>query len=115
MNASINTGNANRFGFILGKSETSGEEYRVYYDFNSREWVVDAENSSTSSLVRRDVRRGEFDLQPGTTVDIRVYVDGSVLEVFIDDKYHFTGRFFPESPDATGVDLLLKEVLQMQM
>ncbi|MGY5848095.1 GH32 C-terminal domain-containing protein [Salegentibacter sp. HM20] len=108
MNASINTGNASRFGFILGKSETSGEEYRVYYDFNTREWVVDAENSSTSNLVRRDVRRGDFDLQSGSNIDIRVYVDGSVLEVFIDDKYHFTGRFFPESPDATGVDLFVE-------
>ncbi|WP_197051685.1 GH32 C-terminal domain-containing protein [Salegentibacter sp. Hel_I_6] len=108
MQTSINTGNANRFGFILGESETSGEKYKVYYDFNSQEWVVDASDSSTSDLVRRDVRRGAFNLSPGATVDIRVFVDGSVLEVFIDGESHFTGRFFPESADADGVDLFVE-------
>lgn len=108
MQASINTGNANKFGFILGKSETSGENYKVYYDFNSQEWVIDASESSTSGLVRRDVRRGSFNLNQGATIDVRVFVDGSVLEVFIDGKSHFTGRFFPESANANGVDLFVE-------
>ncbi|MFD2835019.1 GH32 C-terminal domain-containing protein [Gramella sp. AN32] len=108
MLATINTGTAGRFGFVLGESGTSGEEYRVYYDFGSQEWVVDASGSSTSDLVRRDVRRGSFSLTQGETVDLRIFVDGSVLEVFINGKSHFTGRFFPESDDANGVDLFVE-------
>lgn len=105
MEASINTGTSERFGFVLGQSETSGEEYRVYYDFGSQEWIVDASESSTSGLVRRDIRKGYFNINQGDIVDLRVFVDGSVLEVFINGKSHFTGRFFPESDDANGVDL----------
>ncbi|WP_282017659.1 GH32 C-terminal domain-containing protein [Salegentibacter mishustinae] len=105
METTINTGTADRFGFVLGQSETSGEEYRVYYDFGVQEWVVDASDSSTSDLVRRDVRRGEFNISRGDTVDLRIFVDGSVLEVFINGESHFTGRFFPQSNDANGVDL----------
>ena len=108
MNTTINTGTAERFGFIIGKSETSGENYKVYYDFITQEWVVDASESSTSDLVRRDIRRGSYSLSQGSTVDVRVYVDGSVLEVFINGESHFTGRFFPESADANGVDLFVE-------
>ncbi|MGM0932852.1 MAG: GH32 C-terminal domain-containing protein [Bacteroidota bacterium] len=108
MNATFDTGTASKFGFVLGKSETSGEEYRVYYDFTTQEWVVDASESSTSDLVRRDVRRGAFNLSQGSTVEVQVFVDGSVLEVFIDGESHFTGRFFPESTDANGVDLFVE-------
>ncbi|WP_040506631.1 GH32 C-terminal domain-containing protein [Gillisia limnaea] len=108
MLTSFNTGSADRFGFVLGQSETSGEEYRVYYNFGTQEWVVDASNSSTSDLVRRDVRRGSFSLTQGENVDLRVFVDGSVLEVFINGQSHFTGRFFPESGDANGVDLFVE-------
>ena len=105
METTFNTGTSTRFGFVFGQSETSGEEYRVYYDFGTQEWVVDASDSSTSELVRRDVRRGDFNINQGETIDLRVFVDGSVLEVFINGESHFTGRFFPVSDDANGVDL----------
>lgn len=108
MDATINTGDVNQVGFIFGKSSDGQEEYKVYYDMSSQEWVVDASKSSLSTEVRRDVRKGNYTIAPGSSVQVKIFIDGSVLEVFIDDKAHFTGRFFPTLPSATGVDLFAK-------
>lgn len=105
MNATINTGNANQVGFILGKSPDGQEEYKIYYDFSKQQWIVDASKSSLSTLVRKDVRTGNYAITQGAAINVRVFVDGSVLEVFIDDKAHFSGRFFPTLTNATGVDM----------
>lgn len=105
MEATINTGTADQVGFILGKTPGNEEYYRVYYDMSAQEWVVDASNSSLSTQVRNDIRTGSYAITPGSTIDVRVFVDGSVLEVFVDNKSHFTGRFFPTFANATGVDV----------
>lgn len=108
IDATINTGSANKVGFILGKSPDGQEEYKVYYDFSAQQWVVDASKSSLSQLVRKDVRKGDYAINQGDVINVRVFVDGSVLEVFIDDKAHFTGRFFPTLANATGIDMFVK-------
>jgi sucrose-6-phosphate hydrolase SacC (GH32 family) len=107
MQATINTGSADQIGFIFGKSPDGEEEYRVYYDMNEQEWVVDSSESSLSTEVRKDVRTGPYSIDPGSTVDLRIYIDGSVLEVFVNGRDHFTGRFFPTLADANGVDLFV--------
>lgn len=108
MEASINIGDATEVGVLLGKSPSGDEEYRVYYNVSTQQWVVDASKSSLSDLVRKDIRKGNYNINPNTTINLRIYVDGSVLEVFIDDKAHFTGRFFPTQNNANNVDLFVK-------
>lgn len=105
MEATIDTGTASQVGFIFGKSSDGQEEYRVYYDMNTQEWVVDASNSSLSTQVRNDVRTGSYAITSGSTINVRIFIDGSVLEVFVNNESHFTGRFFPTQADATGVDV----------
>ena len=108
ISTTINTGTASQIGFILGKSPGGEEEYKVFYDMTTQEWVVDASNSSLDTRVRRDIRKGGYSITPGSTVGVRIFIDGSVLEVFVDDKAHFTGRFFPTFTNASGVDLFVK-------
>lgn len=108
LTATIHTGDADQVGFILGKSPDYQEAYKVYYDFSKQHWVVDASGSSLSNLVRRDIRTGNYAITRGATINVRVFVDGSVLEVFVDEKAHFTGRFFSTRADATGVDMFVK-------
>lgn len=105
MEATINTGDANEIGFLFGKTPNNEEFYKVYYDMINQEWVLDASMSSLSPLVRRDIRKGSYAITPESTINVRIFVDGSVLEVFIDNKSHFTGRFFPTLSNAQGVDV----------
>ncbi len=105
MEATVNVGTASKVGFIFGKSANGQELYKVYYDVAAKQWVVDASQSSLSNLVRKDVRKGNYNISSNGTFNVRIYVDGSVLEVFVDGKSHFTGRFFPTLSDAKGVDM----------
>lgn len=104
MEATVDVGNASKVGFIFGKSANGQEQYKVYYDAVAKQWVVDASQSSNSTQVRKDIRKGNYNISNGK-FNVRIYIDGSVLEVFVDGKSHFTGRFFPTLPDAKGVDM----------
>jgi sucrose-6-phosphate hydrolase SacC (GH32 family) len=99
---------ADQVGFIVGSSGNGQEEYRVFYDYSDQEWVVDASNSSLNTQVRKDIRRDTYNQNQGDDLNLRVFVDGSVLEVFVNGESHFTGRFFPTLDTATGVDLFVK-------
>ena len=108
MEATVNVGNASKVGFVFGKSTNGQELYKVYYDTITKQWVVDGSQSSLSNLVRKDIRKGNYDINSNGTFDVRIYVDGSVLEVFVDGKSHFTGRFFPTLSDSKGVDMFVE-------
>lgn len=108
MEATVNVGNASKVGFVFGKSTNGQELYKVYYDTITKQWVVDGSQSSLSNLVRKDIRKGNYNINSNGTFDVRIYVDGSVLEVFVDGKSHFTGRFFPTLSDSKGVDMFVE-------
>jgi sucrose-6-phosphate hydrolase SacC (GH32 family) len=105
VNARIDINNANEFGIIIGKTPNSEEFVKIGYNKNSNEWFIDTTKSSQSNLVRRDIRKGSVNLENTQIFDLRIFVDGSVIEVFINDKYHFTGRFFPTFKNADGIDI----------
>lgn len=107
MDATIQLGNRGQVGIILGKSPNNEEFYSIYYDMNNQEWVVDASKASLNNQARNDIRKGSYTINPGNTIHLRVFVDGSVVEVFVDDKVHFTGRFYPTLPASTGVDMFI--------
>jgi beta-fructofuranosidase len=47
-----------------------------------------------------------FTLAPGETADLRVFVDKSIVEVFVNDRQCLTERVYPTRPDAQGVSLI---------
>lgn len=106
MDVTITLNGADRVGFIFGKSTDGKEEYKVYYDVTTQKWMIDATKSSLDSNAEGslDLREGES-YTAASTIDATIYVDGSVLEVFVDGKAHFTGRFYPTLDDANGVEL----------
>jgi beta-fructofuranosidase len=38
-------------------------------------------------------------------LDLRVFVDGSVIEVFANERHCLTSRVYPTDEDATGITL----------
>lgn len=106
--ANINTGTASKVGFILGRSEDGKEQLKLYYDVSTQEWVIDASESSLAEGARKDVRRGAYPISAGESFDVRIFVDGSVLEVFVNGQDHFTGRFFPTLPSADGIEMFVE-------
>ena len=103
--AEINPGNSKKFGFIVGKNKDGSELTRIYYDFKKQEMIVDDTRSSKRAHIPLNVRSGKFNIDPKQKLEMHVFVDGSVVEVFINNKDAFTTRIFPLNKESTVVEL----------
>lgn len=103
--ATLHPGTASKVGFILGKNDNTTEYTKIYYDYTGGSFVVDRTKASTNPNTPRDLQAEFFPLPQGQPVDWHIYIDGSVVEVFIDNKWAFATRIFPESYNSNIMDL----------
>ncbi|MCF8302023.1 MAG: GH32 C-terminal domain-containing protein [Bacteroidales bacterium] len=103
--AIIDPGDAGKVGIILGKSPNEEELTKIYYDFTFDSFVVDLNQASTNPNVPAGTKTGEYELPQDKPFEMRVFIDGSVVEVFINEESAFTTRIFPELENSTGIDL----------
>jgi hypothetical protein len=103
--ATINPGTAKQVGFILDKNAGNTEYTRIYYDYQNFNFVVDHSKSSTNPNTPKDIQSEFFYLTPGQPVDWDIFIDGSVIDVFINNKWAFATRAFPVNSSSNIVDL----------
>lgn len=103
----ITSSNASaKTGFHLLKDGTSYAS--VYFSANS----VSIDLGNLNRLKNDDgifngLYTGSFSnerMQPGSTVKLHVYLDGSILDVFVNDRYAFSTRVYPTDANAVGVE-----------
>lgn len=56
----------------------------------------------------KNVFEAPLDLKPGEPLQLRIFLDGPMLEVFANDRQCLTQQVFPESKEALGVTLAAK-------
>lgn len=93
------------FGLLVGKNPDGSELTRIYYDVKNQKIVVDSKRSTTREFIPTDIRTASFKIDPNTEVNLHVFIDGSVIEVFINNEDAFTTRIFPEKESSTTVEL----------
>ena len=86
------------------------EETRIYYDAVNKRLGVDRQRST---LVQddgniADVQEGAFQLSPGESLHLRIFVDCSVIEVYANDYACITSRVYPSRSDSTGVQVFAR-------
>ena len=86
--------------FELGLFESPTRLERTVVRYDGEHVVVDREHSSRTHDVDREPRSMPVD---GDALSLRVFVDGSVLELFADDNRCLTTRVYPTRSDADGV------------
>lgn len=96
---------ANRFGFVLHKNPDNSEYTRIYYDKDSQEIVVDQRHSSTKKGIPLRVKKDALVLDKGEPVTFHVFVDGSVVEIFINNRHAFTTRIFPSKASSNQAEI----------
>ena len=113
---------AEEFGLKVCCSPNGEEQTLVRFNLNPwsanrapqeirplRELILDANRSSISSEVsNRESQRCTFDLPYGEPIELRVFVDRSVVEVFVNDRYYLAKRIYPARPDSLGVQLFAR-------
>jgi len=108
--ASIIRNDAGKVGMYVGKSPDGREYTEIVYDFDEQQFKVDRTHSSMNPNMHDDVKTGRYPLQGRTdTLDLHVFIDGSVVEVFVGDGAAFTTRMFPEEPSASLTEFFARE------
>lgn len=105
INVDITPADAKQFGVLLGKDAEGNEVTRIYFDVHKHQLVVDQTQSSLRQYVPLQVRRGDFAVKPGQKINLRLFIDGSVIEGFINNQDAFTTRIFPSKSESNRVEL----------
>lgn len=67
--------------------------------------IVDRINSTLSDALK-DSRQADYNMSPNQPMDIRVYLDHSILEIFVDDTEVFSCRVYPSREASNRIDLI---------
>ncbi|KAA9402122.1 sucrose-6-phosphate hydrolase [Haloarcula sp. CBA1130] len=85
------------------ESPDGGERTPIRYSYES-EIAVDRSASSTDPQATGDTQ--SMRVRPyDAPLSLRVFVDGSVVEVFANERHCLTSRVYPTRDDATGISL----------
>lgn len=111
-----------RYGLRVCASPDGEEQTVIEYDPSNGELAVDFSRSSLDESVEHSyyamyLRKdgGEnpittkqiapLQLAPGENLELRVFIDHSIVEVFANDRQCLTQRIYPTRADSTGIEL----------
>ena len=81
-----------------------GKEFtRIAYDATRGLFTVDTTHASLSAETFREIAAAPFTPMPGAPIQVRIFVDHSVIEVFVNARLCFAVRAYPTRPDSLGV------------
>lgn len=101
-------GDATQFGLNIGKNADGSEGTRIYFDKAKEQLVIDQTKSSLRKFVPLQVRSGKYTVPQDAPLKLRLFIDGSVVEGFINDQDAFTTRLFPLSKNSDRVEVFAK-------
>ena len=99
----IDPGSARQAGLRVRTSPDGSETTLLYYDADARQLRFDATRSGKKG--RPVLEQAPLLLAAGEALQLRVFIDRSVIEVFANDRQAITRRVFPEGEASDGVAL----------
>ncbi len=106
--AEFDPGDAEEFGLRLRSAPQGQEQTLLVCSRKKRRLFLDPTRSSLSLDVQRDVQGGSFELQPDEKLRLRIFLDGSVVEVFANGRAALAERVYPTRADSLGVGLFAR-------
>ena len=116
----VEPGDATRFGLKLFQSPGGEEETVITYDVERQQFVVDFERASEDESLSygRDIRDESsgvrqqivpFALEGGGRLDIDVFVDRSIIEMFVNSRVCIVQRVYPTRDDSNGFSVFTED------
>lgn len=97
---------ATRRGLVVRKTDDDAERTAIYVGAAATRFEIDRSKSSLDPDVQGSgVQGGAVDLA-GENLRLRVFVDRSMLEAYLNERKSLTSRAYPARQDANGVGLL---------
>lgn len=100
-----------RLSLDLLASPDGSERTQIRYDAETGVLTLDRARSSLAADVGNDPMSAPVPLVEGR-LTLRVFVDGSAIEIFANERICFASRVYPTSAQATGVHLTGSGALQ---
>jgi len=120
----IDPGDAEALGLKVCASPNGEEETIIEYNPSAAELTIDLEKSSLDESIKHYYytmfwRRGQknpvvtkqvapFKLKRGEKLELRIFIDRSIIEIFANDRQCMTQRIYPTREDSTGIGLFSK-------
>jgi len=98
-------GQASQFGVKVRCSKDYTECTSISYDRSSRRLIIDCSRSSLDPTVNHGVHEAPLALTDGETINLHVFLDHSVIEVFANDRVCISERIYPQQAESTGIEL----------
>ena len=113
--ATIEPGAAREVGLYVLKSPDGSERTRIslypndHRRFDTSSLQIDVSESSTRADVwARTAETGPLKLAPNEPLELRVFIDRSIIEVFANDRQCLTVRVYPGRDDSRGASLFAR-------
>jgi len=114
--AVLEPGNSYSVGLRVLASPGCEEETLISFEQASKKITIDRRKASLDDRVHKHVYRtqpvpmkhhGSVRLEEGESLTLHVFVDRSIVEVFVNNRLCMTSRIYPTQKDSTGVGLFV--------
>jgi beta-fructofuranosidase len=102
--ASFALGAASQVGLYLLQAPGGVEQTCILYDSERQELAIDRRGASLDPATVRDVRSMPLRIARDAPLTLHVFVDGSVIEVFADDRVCLRSRVYPSRADSRALE-----------
>ena len=87
----------------MRSSADGAEQTSIVYDWRTGRLTLDCGRSSLDVGVDRPAHGAALPLPPGGPLELRVFLDRSVVEVFANGRACITDRIYPSREDSLGL------------
>jgi beta-fructofuranosidase len=106
--AEFESHNADEFGLKVRCAPDKSEFTLISYDRAARQLRLDRQRASLSADASKGVQAGPFDLAPQEALKLRIFLDGSVVEVFANGRACLTSRIYPTQMESLGLGIFAR-------
>ncbi len=103
LRATLKPGLARSISLLLRRSPDGREQTEIAYDWNRGRLILDRTKSSLNPAVKRDRQETAYVAAEKDSIRLDVFVDRSVLEVFVENRAAFAARLYPTLTESAGV------------
>jgi beta-fructofuranosidase len=103
INAEFDQAEAEEFGLIVRRSPSGSEETSIGYSRTRKMLLLDTRKSSQNPETKKGVDEGLLELGPHEALKLKIFLDGSVVEIFANGRAVLTGRIYPTRADSLGL------------
>lgn len=96
-------GDSRSINLRVRSSPDGRERTEIRYEWEIGRLVLDRSQSSLDSMVKRDTQEATYFPDKKDALELNVYLDESVVEVFLDHRAAFAARIYPTLEDSDGV------------